>query len=63
VHFKYTDNSAIKDADLGEATVPVASLYKHKGGSSVKLINLYSHKGQLTGELNIETKYHSPQEL
>jgi hypothetical protein len=63
VHFKYTDNSAIKDADIGEATVPLAKLYKHKGGTSLKLINLYSQKRQLGGELTVETKYLSPQEL
>ena len=63
MHFKYTDNSAIKDADIGEATVPLAKLFKHKGSPSVKLINLYSQKGQLAGELTIEAKYLSPQEL
>ena len=63
MHFKYTDNSAIKDADIGDATVPLAKLCKHKGGSSLKLINLYSHNRQLGGELTIETKYLSPQEL
>lgn len=63
VNFKYIDNSAIKDADIGEATVPLTKLFKHKGGSSIQLVNLYSYKGQLAGELTIETKYMSPQEV